>query len=632
MMTQTRLRDAFPDLEHLLTHGGLPPPRQTVAEIECETVWVVMRDGVRLATDLYLPPILPAPVIAVRTPYGRGTEERGFSAALLAFARRGYAVVAQDCRGTGASEPESWDYYMFECDDGYDLSDWISRQTWFDGFIGSFGSSYVGQTQWCMARHPAMSTVVPMVSGLGVAFNTAHLYMFVNSYARAVGKGDDKVDVHLTEMERLFSRETMAGGYFNEPLHMPFAEALVAQFPVLRELDHSRAKRWLWEQYCAMTGAQRSDFVKVALGVKNVTSVCVESLPSVFGHRISHDAHTIPHVSPPELCRSIHAAPLLCTGWYDWCLNDALATWELFRREAQPGVAAQARMIITPYAHNMPGYHEGVEAHPELLRMANLFDYVGILLRWYTAVREGTTDSWPKVIYYLMGANEWRVSSNWPVPEATQVPLYLAPGKALTMLPPQERVEPRTYTYDPDDPTPTVGGSIVSYMYPPGSVDVSWVQRRPDVLVFATVPLASELDVVGPLRMILYASSSAVDTDFVVRLTDIFPDGRAIQLQSGILRARYRKFEGEPELLMPGRVYRLEVDMWATANRFKVGHRICVDISSADFPHYDRNSNLGGQPGAPVPADQTIYLDPERPSHLILSVLGSISECILADL
>lgn len=616
-----RLVDAAPELERLLTRGDLPPPRFAASDIKRETVWVSMRDGVRLATDLHLPPVSPAPAIAVRTPYDRNSANYGYLASFLSFARCGYVVVSQDCRGTGDSEPDSWDYYMFESEDSYDLIDWITKQDWFGGFIGSLGSSYSGQTQWCMATHPAMSTIVPGVSGLGIAFITAHLHMFINAVSRSVGKGEDKVAIPYDEMERLMVEETMAGGYFNEPLHKPFSEALVVRYPQLRALPPSKAQRWLWEQYCAMTSAQRAEFVKQALGVKDVTSENVESLSAVFGHRISQDTHTIPHVSPPDLCKLIQAPPLLRTGWYDWFLNDALATWELFRREAQPEIAARARMIITPYAHNMPGYREAGDAHPELLRMPNTLDYVGLLLRWYAAVREGATDSWPTVIYYLMGANEWRVASDWPVPEAEACRFYLGSSGTLALSPSPSA--PDQYIYDPRDPTPTLGGSIVSYVYTPGSVDVSEALKRSDALVYTTEPLEHDLNVVGTLRMILYASSSAVDTDFVARLSDVFPDGRAIQVQSGILRARYRNLEGEPELLEPGRIYRFEIDLWATATRFKAGHRLRVDISSADFPHYDRNSNRGGEPGDPIPAQQTIYHDPEHPSHLLASVLVS---------
>ena len=372
-----------------------------------------------------------------------------------------------------------------------------------------------------------------------------------------------------------------------------------------------------------MSSRERAEFIKQALSVANVTSVDVESLPAIFGHWISHDALTIPDASPPDLCRLIRAPPMLITGWYDWSLNDALATWELFRREARPEVVGRARMIITPSAHNMPGYHEGVDTHPELMRMPGVMHQVGLLLKWYAAVRESDAEWWPTVIYYLMGANEWRVASEWPVSETKERAFYLGKNGSLTTQQAERVSQPDQYTYDPHDPTPTMGGSVLSYVYPQGSVDVSAAQQRPDVLVFTTAPLEHELDVVGPLRMILYASSSAVDTDFVARLSDVFPDGRAIQIQSGILRARYRNLDGEPKLLEPGRIERFEIDLWATANRFKAGHRLRVDISSADFPRFDRNSNRGGVPGDPIPARQTVYHDREHPSQLLVSVLGS---------
>jgi putative CocE/NonD family hydrolase len=221
-----------------------------------------------------------------------------------------------------------------------------------------------------------------------------------------------------------------------------------------------------------------------------------------------------------------------------------------------------------------------------------------------------------------MGAGRWCAADDWPPPEATDERLYLAPEGGLAAGPPAGDAAPDRYVYDPADPTPTVGGSIVSWVYPPGSVDVSQVQERPDVLAYTTPVLTRDVDVVGQLRFVLYASSSATDTDFAVRLSDVFPDGRAIQLQNGVLRARFRDLPGDPALLEPGEVYRLEVDMWATANRFAAGHRIRVDISSADFPRLDRNSNLGGASGAPIPAEQRIHRDPDRPSHLVLPVVG----------
>jgi uncharacterized protein len=577
-----------------------------------------MRDGVRLATDLYLPPACPAPAIAMRTPYGRANDK--FVGAFLSFVRRGYAVIAQDCRGTGDSEPETFDYYMYESEDGLDLVEWISHQDWFDGFLGACGSSYVGQTQWCMAMHPSLSTFVPEVSGLGIAaMSTANLYIYISASARTLGKGKGKISVHFTEMERLFEKETMAGGYFNEPLQQSLPDALLGRYPNLSALSPTQRKRWLWEHYCALPSAQRADFIRQALGVKQITSVALQSATALFGYRTAIDAHTIPHADPSELGRLIQAPPLMITGWYDWGLNDALATWTLLRRGAREQVRSRMRLLITPSAHNTLGYREGIEAHPELRHSHRTVNNVELLLRWYASVREGTTESWPPVIYYLMGKNEWRIAADWPPPDARPLVLYLASGGQLVQMTPCEPSPPDSYIYDPEHPTPTIGGSIVSYLYPPGSVDVSAVQRRPDILTYTTLPLEEDLDVAGPLRLELYVSSSALDTDFSARLSDVFPDGRAIQLQSGMLRGRYRN--DDPELLEPGRIYCLEIDLWSTANRFVAGHRLRLDISSADFPHFDRNSNRGGQPGAPISARQTIYHDPEHPSRLQVMVL-----------
>lgn len=618
------LKDSASDLQRILKRSFiLTSPRFAVSEIRCETIRVAMRDGVCLATDVYLPPAVPAPTIAVRTPYGRGMDT--YVGVFLSLARRGYAVVAQDCRGTGDSEPDHWDYYMYEQEDGYDLVEWVNSQAWFDGFLGSCGGSYIGQTQWHMAMHPKMSTIVPEVSGLGVAVNTVHLHMFCNAYARTVGRGEAKVSVPYFELEGEMLDETWSTGYFNEPLYRPLSASVLSRFPQLREVPLDEAQRYLWEHYCSLTCARRARLVKELLGTKSVSILEVESLSSVFGQRIAHDAHTLPHPRPEELCRTMHAPVLLRTGWYDWGINDALATWNLLMRAAPEPMRSQCRLLIAPSAHNMPGYHEGMGEHPELQHSYGTPNNVELLLHWYTAVREGKVYSWPRVTYYLMGANEWCAADAWPPSEAHTVPVYLGAGGVLDLRPPPEVSRPDQYTYDPTQPTPTVGGNILSYVYPPGSVDVSGVQKRPDVLTYTTAPLKRDLDVVGPLRLILHASSGAVDTDFAARLSDVFPDGRAIQLQNGVLRARYRNITGQPELLEPDRAYRLEIDMWATANRFKAGHRLRLDVSSADFPRFDRNANRGGEPGPPIAALQTIYHDSARPSQLLLPVVGDLA-------
>lgn len=620
-----RLAEIAPDLKRLLESQSHTPVQYEAAVIRREMVFVAMRDGIRLATDLYLPAELPAPAIAVRTPYGRAQ----LAEYVIPFAQRGYVVIAQDVRGTGDSEPDTWDTYMYEGEDGIDLVEWVTQQPWFDGFLGSFGGSYVGSTQWGMSMHPRMSAIAPEVAGLGVSHDaTPNFYMLVNAFSRSVGKGADKIPIPLGEMERQMLQETLAGGYYNEPLELPLRDAVLEQYPNLRSLSPTERKRWLWEHYRTSAPAQRVELIKLATGESSIT------FGSALGAAFSPEAGGLlrfPSEGIVELARSLHAPALIITGWYDWGNGDTLATWELLTREAPEPARSRSRLLIAPCAHNMPGYREGRESHPELdliyrsgnaggnHRMANMRD---LLLRWYAAVREDRLDSWPVVTYYLMGANEWYTASAWPPPGARISSLYLGSNGTLTSDAPQRPSNPDTYTYDPDDPTPTSGGSIVSYVYTPGSVDVSKVQRRADVLTYTTAVLARDLDAVGPLRLILYASSSAVDTDFSARLSDVFPDGRAIHLQSCTLRARHRSLTGEPELLEPGRIYRLEIDLWATANRFKAGHRLRLDISSADFPKFDRNSNRGGEPGAPIRAMQTVYHDPEHPSHLLVSSMG----------
>jgi uncharacterized protein len=614
------MAEIAPEFAQLLAEPAkMASPRFTVPDIKISTVMVPMRDGIRLATDLYLPPRTPAPAVVMRTPYERDADAN--VGAFISLARRGFVVVAQDCRGTGGSEPDFWDYYLREPEDSYDLIEWITHQDWYDGFIGSTGGSYVGQTQWCMAMHSAMSAIVPEVSGLGIGINTVHLHMFLNAYAKSMGNSADLQDVSYEDLEAIMLDETLATGYFNEPLFRPLPDAVFKRLPELAGLSPYAAQQRLWAYYCSLSDADRVELVKEITGAPHVTIVEVESLSQIFGHTISHDRHTLPHTDMEEVARSLHAPALLVSGWYDWGLNDLFATWDLLDRAAPEPLRSQNRMIIAPSAHGHAGYHEGREGHPELDRPYRTAGIIEMQARWYQAVREGTASSWPTVIYYLMGANEWRAADSWPIRDAEPARFYLGPDGSLASQEPRSPAEPDDYAYDPHDPPPTKGGSIVSWVYPPGSVDVSDVQARPDVLTYSTEPLTEDLDVAGPLRMVLYASSSAVDTDFVARLTDVFPDGRAIQLQAGALRARYRDVGAEPSFLEPGRVYRLEIDMWATANRFETGHRLRVDISSGDFPKFDRNTNLGGQPGEPVPAQQRIFHDPEHPSHLEVQVL-----------
>jgi hypothetical protein len=613
-----QLADAAPEFLAVLSGERPARVRYPADAIERQTVLVAMRDGVRLATDLYLPPAAPGPAIAIRTPYGRATVGEVY----LDLARAGYVVISQDCRGTGDSEPDDWDFYIYEREDSLDFVTWVTGQRWYSGFLGSLGGSYVGGTQWCMAAHPAMTATAPEVAGLGLARSTGvRFHMLVNAYTKTIGNGAGKEPVELFEMEHRILAETLATGYFADPLTVPLAAALTERYPELAGLPLSQGRAWLWERYSAAGSAERAAMARLALGVPAVTFTDMGRLDTVFPRAVHIDAHLLPGTSERAVCESVTAPALMITGWYDWCLDDALRTWAALTASGREPVAAASRLLITPTAHDQPGYHEGRETHPELDRIYRADP--ALLLHWYDAVAAGTAAGLPPVTYYLMGANQWCAASAWPPPGTSPRELFLGPAGTLAWDAAPDWSEPDQYTYDPEDPTPTLGGSIVSRVYPPGSVDVSELQVRSDVLTFTTAPLAADLDVVGPLKLVLYASSSAVDTDFVARLSDVFADDRAIQIQSGILRARFRDPAGEPELLEPGRIYRLEIDMWATANRFAAGHRLRVDISSADFPKLERNANTGGVPGPPVRALQTVFHGPLYPSCLQLSVLAA---------
>lgn len=600
-----------PELHAVLSGEVTPRALHPPDSIRRRTVFVPMRDGVRLATDLYLPPVTPAPAIAARTPYGRATHRPVYEA----LAAAGYAVVAQDCRGTGDSEPDHWEFYIYEREDSLDFVTWVTGEPWHDGFLSSLGGSYVGGTQWCMAMHEGMTAIAPEVAGLGIAPKPgARFHMYANVYARTVGHGAGKVPVDIVEMERTMLPETLATGYFNDPLRMPFPAAMAERYPELGSLPDNEAREAIWRRYCAAGSDERASMIRLGLGVDEITILETERLDLVFPRRVHGDAHLLPAVSAEQLCASVTAPAFMITGWYDWCLDDTLLTWDSLIAHGRDEVRERSRLLITPTAHNAPGYHEGREAHPELDRAYR--NDPALLLHWYDAVREDRVDALPAVTYYLMGACDWRTATSWPPPDARPRELYLGPSGTLIWDSPAEWSEPDRFTYDPDDPTPTLGGSILSNVYPPGSVDVSELQVRSDVLTFTTPPLEADLDVAGPLKLIVYASSSTTDTDFVARLSDVFADGRAIQIQNGMVRGRYRDPMAEPELLEPGRIYPLEIDMTATANRFAAGHRLRVDISSADFPKLERNANTGGEPGPPVRAQQTVFHGAAYPSHL----------------
>jgi predicted acyl esterase len=619
------IQPAGEDLVKLLEGETETRPRYSESEIDRQTTQMTTRDGVRLATDLYLPPGGGRfPTVLIRTPYNRKWD---VTADLLRkMAQHGYVGVTQDCRGTGDSEPEEWETFIYEMEDGADCAAWVAAQSFSDGFIGGAGPSYLANTQWAMALAPEMSAIAPEVGGLGGRRLNANWHMFMNAYARTVGKdtnyqGEKIVERKIYEVEREMLYETLTTGTYNEPLDPPMPKFVLERYPELEGLPLDAARTRLLERYCDLPAGERAQLVKELSGQDDITLNSLEKFPPYFGHQFHLDRHVTPIATDRALFGALKAPALVINGWYDWGINITMDTWELLERYAPPEVWERSRLLIDADAHFSPGYHEGGSG-AEAPMQRRTPETAELLLRWFDWMREVPgAKPLPRATFSMTGGGGWWTADAWPPPGSRELCLYLGSGGQLTAEPSSDNSS-ESYTYDPFDPTPTMCGSLVSEVYVPGSGDVSSVQERSDVLTYTSDRLAADLDVVGPLRCELYASSSAQDTDFFVRLSDVFPDGRAIHLQNGVVRARFRDPE-HPAPLEPGRPYRFEIDMWATANRFAKGHRIRIDVSSADFPRFDRNANLAGSDGEPTPARQTVYYGAERPSLVKLPILSS---------
>ncbi len=539
---------------------------------------VPMRDGVRLATDVYLPQTpAPYPVIAIRTPYAKaeGAPIADF------FGRYGYAVLVQDVRGRHASEGE---YYPMrnEATDGLDFTRWIKSQPWCNGKVGAFGGSYLGFTQWAMAPgNPGLASIAPV-------FSTSNFYHSVYN-AGAFGK---LTYLHwsLTSYGRYGN---MAGAAHIDKgyKHFPLAEsddAALQDVPFYND----------WVAHPA---------------------------PDAYWRELGVD-HRMAEVNTPAF---------LTAGWYDFVLEAELRDFHSLLAGAGPRARAASRLMIGPWSHsffnpNLKGY--GIEQRTlELLP----FEFIREVKDWYDYSLKGVANGWenrPRVRAYVLGENRWRDEQQWPPARVVYRPFYLHSrgdaqtlrgGGAIIEAGPAESEPQDTYAADPRNPVPTVGGA---HEVPErcGPLDQRKVEERSDVLVYSTAPLAKPLLVMGPVAVRLFASSSAPDTDFTAKLVDVFPDGRALILCEGIMRARYRAGLDKPEPLKRGEVYRFEIKVGNTAVRFQAGHRIRLEIASANAPRYDPNPNTGAAIATernPVVAMQKIFHEKDRPSALILPVV-----------
>jgi putative CocE/NonD family hydrolase len=558
-------------------------------------VEATMRDGTVLRANVCRPTGEGRwPVLLRRTPYGKEAEAN-FDAAVAA-ARRGYVVIIQDTRGRFASDGE-WYPWRAEAEDGFDTIAWAAALPYADGQVGLFGGSYHGFTQWSAAtlQPPALKAMFPEwtwadpLNGFiyrGGAFRLSLAYFFLGSLGlNAVARRYRDDPAAREEAVRALCREIDdlgPVGYRSLPL---------ADFAPVRRHDVGSA---FFDWLAAPLDREHRQWEPMTILGK-------------------HERVQVPTFNTG--------------GWYDPFLPETLAHFTAMRAQGRP-----TKLLIGPWTHGAPtalvgDMNFGIGSLRGSIDLKTSVD--SLRLRWFDHWLKGIDTgimAEPPIKLFVMGANVWRDEEEWPLARAVDTPFYLRESGRLARQPPGAEA-PDTYDYDPADPVPSLGGyPAATPEYRAGPLDQRPIEVRPDVLLYRTLPLERDTEVTGPIEVRLWATSSAPDTDFLARLVDVYPDGRSINLTDGILRARYRDArKGEPpSLIEPGRPYEYAIDLWATSNVFKAGHRIGLQVTSSCFPCWDRNPNTGHTFGADAElrvAHQEILHDYEHPSRVELPLI-----------
>ncbi len=568
----------------------------SVPVMATHNVALPMRDGTLLRADLYRPAHGgPFPALLVRTPYG---EPAIRTAPVLPALDAGFAVVLQYCRGTGTSDGD-FTPFESEADDGVDAIDWCARQDWCDGRVGMWGSSYGGMVQFAAAVQApaALKCLLPIVTpadyygGLAYRQGAFQLGQLLGWYT---------VKSAQTVAYRAVAGEDVSG---DGPALMAHSSDLGAAYRHLPARDMPAVSRILpaWQRWL---DHERRDAYWDEL--------------SYAGRR---DRITTP---------ALHVG-----GWFDLFLGGTLDNYRTLRQHAATEHArSNQALIVGPWTHaDQTGtageLSFGLLASALAIGLEQL--QVGFLRRFVTGEPADATGF--RVRLFVMGDNVWRDEDDWPLPRTEWTRWYLHTGGLLSAAAPAADAAPSRYRHDPADPVPTAGGQVLMPPGPDGGIgwmagprDQRAVEARPDVLSFTSEVLADDLEVTGPLAVTLHAATSAADTDFTAKLVDVWPDGRAMGVADGVVRARYRDGTGQPAPIAPGQVYSYEIDLIATSQVFKAGHRLRVEIASSNFPCFDRNPG-NGAPAATaterdfVVAEQVIRHDAEHLSYITLPVI-----------
>lgn len=592
---------------------------QDQSDIRKTRVMITARDGVDLATDLYWPQQPPAAgalaSILIRTPYGK--QEAGSVADAQRFARDGFLVAVQDTRGHFGSQG-IFGVMHRDAQDGYDTVDWLAGQSWSNGKVGTYGCSYRGAVQLHQAtlRNPHLTTMIPQAApggGLG----------FAGGQPRYLGIHTGGAFVLASTMQfMLFAGEKI---HFHPPRDIPRdqlsrLEKYFNPRPARPEVD---LRQLLWS-LPLLDMPSRAGFFPY--------NDWNDMVVADYGSRWWDKGFLTD--------RSVIDIPTLSiNSWYDPNVAHTLYRFNLFKSNAANDRAKQNQfVIISPTQHcNSEEATEATVVGERNLGDARK-DYYAIYRRWFEywllGKKNGITGM-PKVQYYLMGKNQWRSSDRWPLPNTAYTKFYLT-GRgransrfgdgALSLSAPADTQEKDVFVYDPGAPVPSKVGINGSYSGGPmaGPVDQRELEMRHDILVYTSDPMPEDTEVTGPVSVTLYVSSSAPDTDFTAKLLDVYPDGRAFNLTEGILRARYREGYDQPVWMEKGGVYKLSFQLRPTSNLFLRGHKIRLEISSSNFPRYDRNLNTGGRnydESEWVVSTNTVHHSETYPSYVLLPLI-----------
>ena len=581
--------------------------RQEYKVVRERNVMVPMRDGTRLATDVFRPDAPGRfPVLINRGPYGKDAYVENPDHSVWYFPKYGYAVLSQDCRARFESEGDDYIPLFQEAQDGWDTVEWAARQTWSTGRVGTTGQSYLGATQYTLAGSnplpPHLQAMAPVSASSDFhqswVYHTGGAMEWGWMVPYAILKGRNALErIGRTDLLAQMDEYVLPAGNFGQPL----TDQWYRHLPLRDWIDRLKETAPYFQEYFD------------------------QELDGPYWWRINLLRHL----------KGINIPLFHISSWYDIFLEGALNAFQAISRQGGSALAREnQKLLVGPWAHIRPytepnsggcgdidfGPGASIELHEFLRRW---FDH------WLKDEDTGLMRE-PPVYIFVMGENRWRQEKEWPLARTNYTRFYLhSQGSAnsgggtgqLSTVPPAE--EPTdNYLYDPNEPVPTSGGNTLIIPY--GVADQGPVEDRQDVLVYTSEPLGKDLEITGPIKVNLFAASSAVDTDFTAKLVDLRPDGYAQNLQDGIVRARYRTSAAEPSFIEPGRVYEYTIDLWSTSHVVKTGHQLRGEISSSNFPRFDRNPNTGSRLGVDTRlenAQQTIYHSAQYPSCIVLPII-----------